>query len=674
MNIKKIFSKSNLAPVIVLSVICLSVALILGLVNMITSPEIERRNAAAVKESLSIVMEDGEFNSKPDELRADAPETVKAVYTEKNGKGYVVVLSTNKGYTGKEIGITVAISTEGKIIKSVITKNEESIVPADLKPMGTYGNAYTDATADTVADVVTGATVKFTEAAIKSALEDAFAYLDFAGEESEEVLPRTDEEIISLSKTLIGEDVELTDVTPEDTETVKRIYRASGGKGYVAYALVISKNYGTVESETLIHVGSNGKIVNVNKLTWKTSDAMYGYVPPTEETVNEFYAKLPGKNSAEVGAMEKPDLVSNATNTSTNVRNSIVEALTAVEALIAAEMPRTEDEIISLAKALIGKDVELDNVTPAETETVKRIYRASGGNGYVAYALVMSANYQGQVESETLIHVGSNGKIVNVNKLTFKTSDAMYGYVPPTEETVNEFYSKLPGKDSAEVGAMEKPDLVSNATNTSTNVRNSIVEALEAIEVLIKNDLPTAEETIISLGKELIGEDVELTDVTPGGMEYVRRAYRASGDNGYIVYAVVINTAYNRVETETLLHIGNNGKIEGVKKLTFKTSDAMYGYVPPAEETVNAFYDRIIGKSASTIMDVDLVSNATNTSTALVNAILESIEVANALEAENSNAPANVARIVGIIILSCAVIAFAAYKALPIINKRRKMG
>ena len=672
MNIKKIFSKSNLAPVIVLSVICLSVALILGLVNMLTSPEIERRNAAAVKESLSIVMEDGEFNSKADELRADAPETVKAVYTEKNGKGYVVVLSTNKGYTGKEIGITVAISTEGKIIKSVITKNEESIVPADLKPMGTYGNAYTDATADTVADVVTGATVKFTEAAIKSALEDAFAYLDFAGEETEEVLPRTDEEIISLSKTLIGEEVDLEDVTPEDTDTVKRVYRASGGKGYVAYALVISKNYGTVESETLIHVGSNGKIVNVNKLTWKTSDAMYGYVPPTEETVNEFYAKLPGKSSSEVGAMEQPDLVSNATNTSTNVRNSVVEALNVVEALIAAEMPRAEDEIISLAKALIGKDVDLDNVTPAETETVKRIYRASGGNGYVAYVLVISKNY-GTVESETLIHVGSNGKIVNVNKLTWKTSDAMYGYVPPTEETVNEFYSKLPGKNSSEVGAMEQPDLVSNATNTSTNVRNSIVEALEAIEVLIKNDLPTAEETIISLGKELIGEDVELTDVTPGGMEYVRRAYRASGTNGYIVYAVVINTAYNRVETETLLHIGSTGKIEGVKKLTFKTSDAMYGYVPPTEETVNAFYERIIGKNASTVKDVDLVSNATNTSTSLVDAIVESIEVANALEAENSNAPANVARIVGIVVLVCAVIAFAAYKALPIINKRRRM-
>ena len=128
MNIKKIFSKSNLAPVIVLSVICLSVALILGLVNMITSPEIERRNAAAVKESLSIVMEDGEFNSKPDELRADAPETVKAVYTEKNGKGYVVVLSTNKGYTGKEIENFAITQTSKSIMKFKNNFNYEQCI------------------------------------------------------------------------------------------------------------------------------------------------------------------------------------------------------------------------------------------------------------------------------------------------------------------------------------------------------------------------------------------------------------------------------------------------------------------------------------------------------------------------------------------------------------------
>lgn len=474
MNIKNIFTKKNLTPLIVLSAICLSVAVILGLVNLVAAPIIEERNAAAVKESLSIVMPDGEFNSKPDEMKSGAPETVKSVYTEKTGKGYVVTLVTTKGYTGKEIGITVAINTDGEIIKTVITKNEESIVPSNMKPMGTYGDAYTDATADNVVDVVTGATVKYSESAIKNALYDAFVYLGFAEDKKEE-LPRTDAEIISLSLELIGKEAVLTDVTPEETELVKRIYRIGSGEGYVAYALVISANYGTVESETLIHVGNDGKIKNVNKLVWKTSDAMYGYVPPTEDAVNSFYGNLVGKNSS---GIKDVDLVANATNTSTNVVNSLTEALVEIDTLIKNDLPTGEEEIISLSRELIGKDVELTDVTPVERNYVRRVYRASGNNGYIVYAVVISKNY-GTVETETLLHVNNDGSIVNVKKLTWKTSDAMYGYVPPTEETVNAFYETLPGKNSDSIKGV---DLVANATNTSTSLVASISEGLLAVE------------------------------------------------------------------------------------------------------------------------------------------------------------------------------------------------
>ena len=134
-------------PIIVLSVICIVVALALGVVNMITAPIIAEADAAKVAESLKIVMPDGSFDSTPDALKPDAPETVKQVYTDKNGGGYVVVLSTFKGYEGKEIGITVGIDASGKIIKAVVTKNEDSIVPDMLKPMGSYGDAYAERSA-----------------------------------------------------------------------------------------------------------------------------------------------------------------------------------------------------------------------------------------------------------------------------------------------------------------------------------------------------------------------------------------------------------------------------------------------------------------------------------------------------------------------------------------------
>ena len=87
----------NLLPTIVLVSICIVVAILLGVVNMITAPMIADADSAAVSESLKIVMPDGEFGAEPDELEEGAPETVKAVYTDKRGGGHVVVLSTKKG-------------------------------------------------------------------------------------------------------------------------------------------------------------------------------------------------------------------------------------------------------------------------------------------------------------------------------------------------------------------------------------------------------------------------------------------------------------------------------------------------------------------------------------------------------------------------------------------------
>ena len=96
---KKIETKS----IIVLVAISLVVALLLAGVNMITKPRIDAAETEIKLQSVKIVMPDGEFDPEPDVLKPDAPETVKEVYTEKNGLGYVVMLVTTKGYTGKEV-------------------------------------------------------------------------------------------------------------------------------------------------------------------------------------------------------------------------------------------------------------------------------------------------------------------------------------------------------------------------------------------------------------------------------------------------------------------------------------------------------------------------------------------------------------------------------------------
>ena len=54
-----LIKKENLKPIIVLSVICLMVALLLGALNMITAPEIKRQAEEKANEALLVVLPDG---------------------------------------------------------------------------------------------------------------------------------------------------------------------------------------------------------------------------------------------------------------------------------------------------------------------------------------------------------------------------------------------------------------------------------------------------------------------------------------------------------------------------------------------------------------------------------------------------------------------------------------
>ena len=318
-------NKKNLMPVIVLTVICVAVALVLGVVNAITAPMIREKNEKAIQESLSKVMLGGEFNPEPDALKEGAPETVSKVYTEKNGKGTVVVLVTKKGYTKKEIGLTVGIDAEGKITGMTVTKNEESIIPPELKPGGAYGDSYVGAGPSDVPELETGATVSFTESAIKNAINDAFVYLGFAAEKPE--LPRDEAEIEALAKAFYNNpDAKLVSSRVEDGKYVKRIYKENGKNSYVVYAFNYSERYGTPEFEFLVHVGEDGAIKAVKKILWKVSDPKpeWGYVPPSDDEVDAFFESFVSKNSETVTSV---DVETGATNTSTLVREAFAEAL-----------------------------------------------------------------------------------------------------------------------------------------------------------------------------------------------------------------------------------------------------------------------------------------------------------------------------------------------------------
>ena len=77
----------NVKPTIVLSCICMAVALILSGINMVTGPIIEAQRAAAANGALIEVMPEGSGFDELDISTLGLPESVTNAYKETSGKG-----------------------------------------------------------------------------------------------------------------------------------------------------------------------------------------------------------------------------------------------------------------------------------------------------------------------------------------------------------------------------------------------------------------------------------------------------------------------------------------------------------------------------------------------------------------------------------------------------------
>ena len=626
------------------------------------------------------------------------------VFKEKSGKGYVAyVVSISSYYGSVETENIIHIGNDGKIksIKkitwSVSAANPDSgYNPPSDEALDEFYKELDGKNSETISDVdlKTGAT-NTTKTLVASITEA----LTIVGDLIREDMPTPEEDVLALGKEMVGADAEFTDVTPEENTFAKRIYRENSGKGYLAYLVVINERYNRIETETLVFVDTAGKINGLKKIIWKTSDAGWGYVPPTDEVVDPFYASLVGKNLADLEALSNLEtndgqLVTGATTTSKALVGALIEGVKAIETLIKKDMPTPEEDIFAFGKEMIGADSEFTDVTPEENTFVKRIYRENSGKGYLAYLVVINERYN-RIETETLIYVGNEGKIKDIEKIIWKTSDAGWGYVPPTDEVVDPFYASLIGKNLADLEALSNLEtndgqLVTGATTTSKALVGALIEGVKAIETLIKKDMPTPEEDVKALIGQLFGDTSGLIDVTPAGTNYIKRLYKYNDGNGYVAYIATVSPNYGTVDTETLVLINDEAKITHVEKMLWKTSEEGWGYVPPSEVTVNAFYKNLIGydleEFTNTFIDNDeaeLVANATNTSARLVasiaEALLEASRVGDISESEPSDEvcekdSGNIARIIGIAVLSVMIISIAAYVAVPKIIRRRKAG
>lgn len=166
--------KLNVKSVVVLTVICIVVSALLSVTNFYTAPVIEANKAAASSESLNVVMPDA-AGFEEIELGADAPATVLHLYKETSGLGYVVNLATTSQYSSGDMGITVAIGTDGTITGITLTSYYES------KDFGAdYPQTYVGADS-ALNGVDTFAGVTYSSNALKDAITDAFNVLIASG-------------------------------------------------------------------------------------------------------------------------------------------------------------------------------------------------------------------------------------------------------------------------------------------------------------------------------------------------------------------------------------------------------------------------------------------------------------------------------------------------------------
>lgn len=153
----------NVKSFTVLTVICVAVAALMGIVNYFTAPVIEQNEKNKVTEALLVVMPDGEAF---EELDVEGlPATIKQVYTEKNG-GYVFKLVTS-GYSS---GLTLmcGVAADGSITGAEYVSGSET-----LGKEKTYGSLFEGKTKHDIntVDTISGATL--TTLAYKNAIADA---------------------------------------------------------------------------------------------------------------------------------------------------------------------------------------------------------------------------------------------------------------------------------------------------------------------------------------------------------------------------------------------------------------------------------------------------------------------------------------------------------------------
>ena len=242
----------------------------------------------------------------------------------------------------------------------------------------------------------------------------------------------------------------------------------------------------------------------------------------------------------------------------------------------------------------------------------------------------------------------------SIKKITWAVSDAVpeWGYNPPSEEKLGEFYSGLVGKNSSTI---DDVDLKTGATNTTTTLVTTIKEALGAVSALIIDSGEQA--AILNQKMESLvpaAEGFEKIELSADAPATVKALYKVVGFDGHVAH-IITSTQYVAVETEALVYVAN-GKVKNIELITWTVGHG----VGPGD-----FAKTLVGKNAGKLADVELVTEATGTSMHLRDAVIDAISVAPV-----DKTPA----VVGIAVFALVIIGLAACIIVPKTMRRRKNG
>ncbi len=170
--------KAGVKSIVVLGIICLVSSALLGGVNYFTAPVIEKTTKERSEAACFEVMPSGQAFETVKEENAAVSSSVKEIYKEKNGAGYVIKVST-KGYDSGLV-IMCGISTDGKVTGTkILSSNETPSIGGQLAD-SSFGARYSGKDAGSLQiETVTGATLtsKGYYNAVKTALE-TFAIIE----------------------------------------------------------------------------------------------------------------------------------------------------------------------------------------------------------------------------------------------------------------------------------------------------------------------------------------------------------------------------------------------------------------------------------------------------------------------------------------------------------------